>query len=72
MEIVEGIAAARAGLKEWRAKEPEIPLVERCPIRGVLDKLGDKWSMLIILELAGGELRFSELKRRCRTSRRRC
>ena len=64
MNVAEGIAAARAGIESWRSSEPAIPLVERCPIRGVLDKLGDKWSMLLILELAGGELRFSELKRR--------
>lgn len=57
------IAAARTGLDAWKAERGAAPLVERCPIRGVLDKLGDKWSMLVILELAGGETRFSELKR---------
>lgn len=35
-----------------------------CPVRSVLDKLGDKWSMLIVLTLSGGKLRFNELRRR--------
>lgn len=34
-----------------------------CPVRGILDKIGDKWSMLIILELAGGPLRFNQIRR---------
>jgi DNA-binding HxlR family transcriptional regulator len=47
----------------WRAKGGSAPLEAVCPVRGVLDKLGDKWSMLVILELSAGEHRFSELKR---------
>ena len=40
------------------------PSAERCPIRGVLDRLGDRWSMLVLMTLAeGGTLRFSVLKR---------
>ena len=35
-----------------------------CPVRGVLDKIGDKWSMLIVMTLSGGALRFNEVKRR--------
>jgi DNA-binding HxlR family transcriptional regulator len=35
-----------------------------CPVRGILDKIGDKWSMLIVLTLSGGPLRFNEVKRR--------
>ena len=57
------IAAARDGVKSWIEEEPQRPLAERCPIRGVLDKLGDKWSMLVILELSAGEQRFSALGR---------
>ena len=34
-----------------------------CPVRTVLDRFGDKWSVLIILNLGyGGTLRFTELK----------
>lgn len=35
----------------------------RCPIRGVLDRLGDRWSMLVLMTLAdGGTMRFTALK----------
>jgi DNA-binding HxlR family transcriptional regulator len=35
-----------------------------CPTRRLLDRIGDKWSVLVLLLLGGGELRFSQLKRR--------
>lgn len=34
-----------------------------CQIRGILDRVGDKWSMLVISRLGDGTLRFTELKR---------
>lgn len=34
-----------------------------CPVRDVLDRLGDKWSTLILLALSGGPARFSALNR---------
>lgn len=34
-----------------------------CPVRDVLDRVGDKWSMLLIAALAGGPRRFSALHR---------
>ena len=34
-----------------------------CPVRGILDKIGDKWSMLLILTLSAGPLRFNAVKR---------
>jgi DNA-binding HxlR family transcriptional regulator len=34
-----------------------------CPIRNVLDRVGDKWSLLILLNLDDGERRFNELRR---------
>jgi DNA-binding HxlR family transcriptional regulator len=63
MTDTEAIAAARSGIEAWKAGQGTSPLAAVCPIRGVLDKLGDKWSMLVILELSAGERRFSELKR---------
>jgi DNA-binding HxlR family transcriptional regulator len=36
---------------------------ERCPIRDVLGRLGDKWTTLIVVALAGGPHRFSQLSR---------
>lgn len=34
-----------------------------CGIRDVLDRVGDKWSVLVIVELANGVRRFRELQR---------
>jgi DNA-binding HxlR family transcriptional regulator len=36
---------------------------EDCPVRDVLDRLGDKWSLLILLVLADRPHRFGELRR---------
>lgn len=36
---------------------------ERCPMRNLLDRIGDRWSMLLICALAGGPKRFSALAR---------
>lgn len=35
----------------------------QCPVRDVLDRLGDKWSTLMIMTLAAGPHRFSQLQR---------
>lgn len=35
-----------------------------CPSRQVLDRIGDKWTALVILLLEDGPRRFSELQRR--------
>jgi DNA-binding HxlR family transcriptional regulator len=35
-----------------------------CPIRDVLDRIGDQWSLLVLEALQGGVLRFNELNRR--------
>jgi DNA-binding HxlR family transcriptional regulator len=34
-----------------------------CPIRDVLDRIGDQWSLLILDVLDDGTMRFSEIKR---------
>ena len=34
-----------------------------CPIRGVLDRIGDQWSFLVLTELEQGTRRFNELGR---------
>lgn len=34
-----------------------------CGIRDVLDRVGDKWSVLVIVELANGPRRFRQLQR---------
>ena len=33
-----------------------------CPIRNVLDRVGDKWSTLLLMELKAGPLRFGKLR----------
>ena len=34
-----------------------------CPVRGVLDKISDKWSMLLVMTLADSPKRFNQLRR---------
>ena len=34
-----------------------------CPVRNVLDRIGDKWSMLLVMTLATGPRRFNQLHR---------
>ncbi|MFA8433258.1 MAG: winged helix-turn-helix transcriptional regulator [Marinifilaceae bacterium] len=39
-------------------------IVENCPVRGVLDRLGDKWSILVLMVLGEVEkIRFNELNK---------
>ncbi|MFD7093773.1 winged helix-turn-helix transcriptional regulator [Streptomyces xanthophaeus] len=45
---------------------PPAPVVscdDDCGIRDVLDRLGDKWSVLVVVQLAAGTHRFRELQR---------
>ncbi|RKD85986.1 winged helix-turn-helix transcriptional regulator [Mangrovibacterium diazotrophicum] len=42
--------------------------VENCPVRNVIDRIGDKWSMLVLLVLEEGEvMRFSEIHKTIET-----
>jgi len=36
---------------------------EQCPVRDVLDRLGDAWSFLVVLRLTAGPHRFNALRR---------
>lgn len=47
-------------LQEMKIRYPD---PSECPVRNVLDQLGDKWSVLIITALAERPYRFGELKR---------
>lgn len=41
-----------------------VPLdIDNCPVRDVMDNIGGKWNSLMILSLADGPLRFSQLRR---------
>ncbi|MGH3653981.1 winged helix-turn-helix transcriptional regulator [Glutamicibacter sp.] len=41
--------------------------VQECPSRQIMQRLGDKWTPLVLLALAGGPLRFSALRQRVGT-----
>lgn len=49
-------------LAEMLAMQPDA-LFGVCPVRDVLDLIGDKWSVLVITLLGDGPMRFMELKR---------
>lgn len=61
-------ANAIVRLRPAPAKEEPFPAVlaghEPCPVRTVLDRLGDAWSFLLIIHLGEGPQRFNALKRR--------
>jgi DNA-binding HxlR family transcriptional regulator len=44
--------------------KPKGRLAELCPIRDVLDRVSDRWSVLVMHELSEGTLRFGALKTR--------
>lgn len=45
---------------QWRGLEFS---AGACPVRNVLDRIGDKWTLLVLISLAAGPLRFSEVQR---------
>jgi DNA-binding HxlR family transcriptional regulator len=55
-----GAAALAARFREWQGLgfDPAC-----CPVRDVLDHIGDKWTTLILIALAATPRRFSELRR---------
>ncbi len=46
--------------RDWRTSGFD---AAACPVRNVLDRIGDKWTMLVLVALAAGPCRFSELHR---------
>lgn len=52
--------ALGARFEAWRAQGFDDG---RCPVRNLLDRIGDRWSMLLITALASGPKRFSALAR---------
>jgi DNA-binding HxlR family transcriptional regulator len=56
-------SAARTSAAKASAPKPSAPVVQLCPIRDVLDRIGDQWSLLVLQELAGRVMRFGELNR---------
>jgi DNA-binding HxlR family transcriptional regulator len=56
-------AAKDAAIYVQRWQENVGLAVGNCPVRGVLDKISDKWSMLLVMTLAAGPKRFNQLRR---------
>ncbi|WP_405061221.1 helix-turn-helix transcriptional regulator [Kribbella sp. NBC_01505] len=52
-----------AQLREAAARDYDAFMAE-CPARHLLDRIGNKWVSLILLGLAGGPQRYSDLSRR--------
>lgn len=44
-------------------QQPKWPFDPQCPVRDILDRIGDKWSTLILVTLANGPHRFSAVQR---------
>ena len=53
-------APIAAQFRNWRCAGFD---AAACPVRNVLDRIGDKWTMLVLVALAAGPCRFSELHR---------
>ncbi|KQS56483.1 hypothetical protein ASG17_10885 [Brevundimonas sp. Leaf363] len=45
------------------SRAPDV-FAAQCPTRQMLDRIGDKWTVLVVQTLDGGPVRFSALKRR--------
>jgi DNA-binding HxlR family transcriptional regulator len=57
---VSGEMPGHSSLKQQPKKWPFDP---NCPVRDVLDRIGDKWSTLVLVTLANGPHRFSAVQR---------
>jgi DNA-binding HxlR family transcriptional regulator len=63
MESLANQAETGGGFSKWRASRDAAD-AEKCPVRDVLDRIGDAWSVLVILLLEEhGPRRFNALKR---------
>ncbi len=51
------------GMSEYRESRWNM-MKSVCPTRQVLDRIANKWTMLVIISLQDGTLRFSELRNR--------
>ena len=54
---------ASVGPAPKRGNRQSAAVTEACPVRDVLDRVGDKWSALIVRELDHGPRRFGVLRR---------
>jgi DNA-binding HxlR family transcriptional regulator len=61
-----GALGAIARFSRYQTDDASSPEGVHCPVRDVLDRIGDKWSILLIMTLAMRPQRFSELHRAIR------
>ena len=59
----DGTFSSPGHLGETRVERGDV-FARDCPTRHLLDRIGDKWSVLVLLLLGGGDVRFNGLKRR--------
>lgn len=59
------MTTAQNAIERFSRYQRQLGQAERahCAVRDVLDRIGDKWSMLVIMELSTRSQRFSELHR---------
>lgn len=50
-------------MSQWNTDVSAEVIAEACPIHEVLDRVGSKWSILIVVTAARGPIRFTELER---------
>jgi DNA-binding HxlR family transcriptional regulator len=58
------VATKNAAQKRAQAKVEYNAFLAGCPSRQLLDRISDKWVVLILCALGGGPMRYSELARR--------
>ena len=58
-----GELAARPASSKSVSAAKRAAIVEPCPIRDVLDRIGDQWSLLVLQALAARLMRFGEINR---------
>jgi DNA-binding HxlR family transcriptional regulator len=62
VKTIENARFRAGGAPLWSVR-PDTDDGEKCPVRNVLDRIGDAWSLLVILNLRDGPNRFNALKR---------
>jgi DNA-binding HxlR family transcriptional regulator len=58
------MATRTAAQRRQSEKEAFDAFMAQCPSRKLLDRISDKWVTLVLVSLADGPMRFSELSRR--------
>jgi DNA-binding HxlR family transcriptional regulator len=59
LRAIRGVVASKSRAGDMSPDKLE----QACPVRGVLDRIGDKWSFLLVSMLAEKPHRFGELRR---------